>query len=240
MNLKNNARDSIAIVGRRGTLHDINVVNPDELISKKKPQLLEYLKLLLNIPEIVRSTNMLDFLDKASINGEEYEEESIVLMDMLLEGIPEKSVNIVKKHSVKFEVVTGEYIVWRFSTKKRDLGFSIDINDTNVLTYQRYNCHEKHIENVLRVPMSGTATLLWDNSYSKLRTKHLFFRCKVLSNELYKEHSKNCVDSSREQLANQSRRGALQRELVQKSHQLLATQGGRLISQDFTVDMTSG
>jgi len=88
--------------------------------------------------------------------------------------------------------------------------------------------------------VSGAATLLWDNSYSKLRTKHLFYRCKVLSSDSYRELSKNCVDMSREQLANQSRRSALQRELVNISHHLLATQGGRLISQDFTVDMTSG
>lgn len=237
VNLKNNARESIAIVGRRGSQNDIN---PDELVSKKKPALLSYLKLLLDIPEIVRSANMLDFLDKASVNGEAYEEVSVNLMEMLLEGNAEKSVNIMKKHSVKFEVQAGEYIVWKFSTKNKDLGFSIDINDDNVLTYQRHNCHERPIENVLRVPVSGTARLLWDNSYSKLRTKHLMFRCKVLTNELYKQHSKHCVDTSREQQANHSRRAALQRELVLKAHLLLSSQSGRLMSQDFTVDMTSG
>ena len=228
VNLKNN--------NRRSSLNDMN---PD--ISQKKPALLSYLKLLLFIPEIVRSSNMLDFLDMASINGESYEDMHINLMDMLLEGTPEKSVNIMKKHSAKFEVVAGQYIVWTFSTKKRDLGFSININDESVLTYQRYNCHEHAISNVLKCPVDGLATLQWDNTYSKLRTKHLMFRCKVLSSDFYKESSKKCVDLSREQQVNQSRRSALHRELVQKSHQLLSSQqGGRLISQDFTVDMTSG
>lgn len=234
----NGIRSSIVALkntNRRGSLNDMN---PD--ISQKKPALLSYLKLLLAIPEIVRSTNMLDFLDMASSNGEGYEDVNINLLEMLLEGTPEKSVNIMKKHSVKFDVLAGQYIVWNFSTKKRDLGFSIDINDDNVLTYQRYNCHEQSISNVLKCPVDGLATLQWDNSYSKLRTKHLMFRCKVLSSDLYKEHSKKCVDLSREQQSNQSRRSALQRELVQQAHKQLASQSGRLISQDFTVDMTSG
>ena len=234
VNLKNNARDSINL-GRRGSMHDIS---PDELVSHKKPALLKYLKELLTIPEIVRSTNILDFL--TSTNGESCEESSVDLMEFLLEDAQEKSINVVKKHSVKLDVKTGEYIVWKFSTKKRDIGFSIDINAENILTYQRYNSHEKAIENILKSPVDGVATLLWDNTYSKLRTKHLNFRCNVLPNMLYKEYSKKCLDLSREIQANQSRRSALQRELVQISHELLSSQSGRLISQDFSVDMTNG
>lgn len=236
----NKKRGGLVAFNRRGSLQGMD---PEELVSQKKPALLVYLKALLDIPEIVRSTSMLDFLDMASPNGEGYESPSINLLEMLLGDTPEKSVNIVKKHSVKFDVMAGEYLVWKFSTKKRDLGFSIDINDDNVLTYQRHNCQEKAIESVLKCPVTGSAALLWDNTYSKLRTKHLSFRCCVIPSEHYKESSKRCVDLSREQQVNTARRGGLQRELVQRARQLLKAQAGdeeRLVSQDFTVDMTSG
>jgi len=49
--------------------------------------------------------------------------------------------------------------VWKFSTKGRDIGFSLDFGDVNVLAYSRQDAHEKPVKGVFEAPYKGICTL---------------------------------------------------------------------------------
>ena len=79
----------------------------------------------------------------------------------------------------------GDVAVWKFRTKKHDIGFSVDIDGAKVVKYERVNSHEKVVCGLFEVPQgstqrekdkAGVETLLkifFDNSYSKLSAKDL-------------------------------------------------------------------
>lgn len=74
-----------------------------------------------------------------------------------------------------------EYDCRRFKTKSRDIGFSVEFNGRVAVPYQRYDSHMNSVSGMLSAPSRGTATLIWDNTYSKLRSKLLSYQAAVVS-----------------------------------------------------------
>mmetsp|Transcript_18663 Transcript_18663/g.27014 ORF Transcript_18663/g.27014 Transcript_18663/m.27014 type:complete len:458 (-) Transcript_18663:153-1526(-) len=88
---------------------------------------------------------------------------------------------VVKSFEVPVIVKSSDYIAWSFSTKHKDIGFSVQLNGTDIVAYQRYNSHEESVSGVIEVPQDGVVLFLWDNSYSRFRSKSLSYATTVLS-----------------------------------------------------------
>mmetsp|Transcript_15914 Transcript_15914/g.23971 ORF Transcript_15914/g.23971 Transcript_15914/m.23971 type:complete len:645 (-) Transcript_15914:76-2010(-) len=202
-------------------------MDTSEVVSQKKVPLTKYLSDLLNIPEIVRSNELLNFLDIESSDGDEVTMANISTTEYLLRTENPTTVKVIRRCSVPFPVKAKQYITWRFFTKKKDIGFSIQIDDRVVLPYQRYNSHEEVVEGLMEVPLDGTATLLWDNAYSKVRSKLLTYVHRVVDSDLYLAASRSCRDISREKHESEVRRSALRKALFERSDVLLESTGLR-------------
>jgi hypothetical protein len=48
-----------------------------------------------------------------------------------------------------------------------------------ILTYQRYSSHLNPVRGSMEVPGHGKLILIWDNKYSKMRSKQLTYVVKV-------------------------------------------------------------
>ena len=83
-------------------------------------------------------------------------------------------------------------IIWRFSTKSKDIGFSAEFEGSNVVAYQRYNSHESEITGHLIAPSDGKAVLIWDNTYSKMLNKQLSYIVKIIEGHDYESAQKVC------------------------------------------------
>jgi len=78
----------------------------------------------------------------------------------------------------------GCTLKWEFTTASKDIGFEV-IHETDegrvvdMVKSSRCNSHEKTIGGSIQAPESGTYALIWDNSYSLLRSKDLTYKINV-------------------------------------------------------------
>eukprot|EP01038_Epipyxis_sp_PR26KG_P007411 gene7411-10102_t len=163
-------------------------VDFNEVIGQKKALLNNYLRELLKIPEIIVSETLLSFLDAESVNGSEIIEpdesqEQYAELYVLLTGEEFTTKTVVRSFKIDIGIEADQVIIWNFKTKNRDVGFSVKYNDCEVLTYQRYNSHERNVLGSLAALESGKLELLWDNTYSKIRSKQLSYMYKVVNKE---------------------------------------------------------
>lgn len=72
-------------------------------------------------------------------------------------------------------------IVWDFATYGYDIAFTMKFNGIPIANRKRYASHQKLISGSFTSLDQGKCTLIWDNKYSKLRSKELLFRAAVLT-----------------------------------------------------------
>jgi predicted nucleic acid-binding Zn-ribbon protein len=161
-------------------------VDNAEAIGQKGKYLTAYLHALLKIPEVVLSEAMLYFLDEESKDGEAVVDSADDTLDsrevnVLLNGEPMTTwlVRVDKKYDLS--VPANVVVIWAFNTVKYDIGFSILHNKREVCKYQRYDSHQKIIKGHFEMQTGGDVSFVWDNSYSKWRSKTLNFVIRVVT-----------------------------------------------------------
>jgi hypothetical protein len=161
-------------------------VDNAEAIGQKGKYLTAYLHALLKIPEVVLSEAMLYFLDEESKDGEAVVDSAEDTLDsrevnVLLNGEPMTTwlVRVDKKYDLS--VPANVVVIWAFNTVKYDIGFSILHNKREVCKYQRYDSHQKIIKGHFEMQIGGDVSFVWDNSYSKWRSKTLNFVIRVVT-----------------------------------------------------------
>lgn len=164
----------------------IKRLDQKEVISQKGSMLTDYLEMLLRIPEIVVSDEILDFFDIGSVDGAHSAVDGLVTpMDVVLGNVPVTNKTVGKQFSVSLSVSEGNVVMWSFRTKNKDIGFSVEFNDIIVLPYQRHQSHQTKVDGEFEVTGPGTVVLIWDNSYSVMRSKLLEYSVKALPREEY-------------------------------------------------------
>jgi hypothetical protein len=218
----------------------IKSIGNNEIVSTKKNLLQKYLEELLDIPEILRSLEFLTFLDIESPNGFDIPQEKMELIEYLLgNNGKETHVTVMKEFNLRLGVNESQYVIWRFTTKNKDIGFDVlmetgvlslqtnTVATTSLLPYQRYKSHETVVEDVLEIQSSGFILLHWDNTYSKMLSKQLSYTFRVVDAEVYQEATQVCLDFTRNKLECESKRNLLRRILTTKSNSILASAGIR-------------
>ena len=201
----------------------------NEIVSTKRNALTKYFEDILEKPEILRSIELLNFLDVESINGLDLPQETMSLFESLLGNERETTITVLREYTVKLEVRATQYIAWRFYTKNKDIGFDISMSglEGGLLPYQRYKSHEQTVEDIIQIPLDGTLILHWDNSYSKVLSKQLTFVYRVIDAEIYDNTTEVCLNFTRNKHEFESKRNALRRILTSKSTSILANSGIR-------------
>ena len=216
-----------------------------ENISSKLKLLQKYLEELLEIPEILHSIELLTFLDIESNNGFHIPNEKMEVIEYLLNQSKDIHVTVMKEFQIRLAVQETQFVIWRFSTKNKDIGFDVlmetgggivlntSAGSTNTITtislipYQRYKSHESVVEDVLEIQSSGFILLHWDNTYSKMLSKHLSYIFRVVDSQVYQEATQICLDFTRKKLECESKRNLLRRIMATKANSILASSGIR-------------
>jgi len=74
----------------------------------------------------------------------------------------------------------------------------VDFNGKNVVPYQRYDSHQSSVSGMIVVPARGSAKIVWDNTYSKLRSKLLTYRVRVVNAEEYETADRVAAEKVKE------------------------------------------
>lgn len=199
-----------------------------EIVRQKQGLLTAYLMGLLDVPEIISSNDLVNFLDVESDDGDEINQSNVSPLEYILRNETSSTVQVLRKRAIPVKLESGQYIAWRFFTKNKDIGFTIQMNGRDILPYQRYNSHEETIEGLIQVPLDGEGTIFWDNSYSKVRSKLLTYCYRVIDSDTYNEISNMCVDLSREKHDSEGKRNLVRRVLAARSESLLASSDIRM------------
>jgi ribosomal protein S15P/S13E len=203
-----------------------------EVISQKKSPLNGYLNTLLTLPEVLLSDNLLYFLDEESSDGQVLSTQTKELseVDILLSDEVPVAKTVLRQLKIPMNLDPGSVIVWSFSTKHYDIGFSIAFNDKVILPYQRYNSFTEAVSGSIQITDQGKLMLIWDNKYSKMRSKQLLFTIKVFSKEEYEAAKGVASEASKEKAQRSQQRALLKRALAQASKGIysISNQGGRI------------
>jgi hypothetical protein len=199
-----------------------------EIVRQKQGPLTTYLMGLLDVPEIISSNDLVNFLDVESEDGDEINQSSVSPLEYILRNEASSTVKVLRKRAIPVNLMSGQYIAWRFFTKNKDIGFTIQMDGRDILPYQRYNSHEEIIEGLIQVPLDGEGTIFWDNSYSKVRSKLLTYCYRVIDAATYNEISSMCMDLSRVRHESEGKRNLVRRVLSARSGNLLASSDIRM------------
>ena len=164
-------------------------------------------------------------------------------MDVLLENEKDINKTIVanREFQLKYSVTGESVVVWRFGTQKRDIGFSVSYNGTEVIKYQRLESQIKPITGLFEVPSSGidadgrpcdthAVTLKFDNSYSKLRSKGLLYSTRVVTSAEYTEAVAKADALNIQKDAYQRQRQMVKTGLALESRKLIVHSGSSTMS----------
>ena len=205
-------------------------VDSSEIIPQKKKYLTGYLQALLKIPEVVLSDILLFFLDEESIHGEPVvdtleEQSDSKEIHLILQGLEmtTKMVRADRQHEVY--VPPNHFVVWSFNTLNHDVGFSVTYKDKEILKYQRYDSHHKLIMGHFAMPEAGTVKFIWDNSYSRWRSKTLNYIIKVVCQEEYDAARATAVQQKKDHLLFLKQRGMVKTALIALSTLILSSRG---------------
>lgn len=213
--------------------------NKDEVIGLTKKQPLNfYLTQLLGLSEVLTSETFCNFIDpdpdmNYSDNNLINTEADVSDLDILLAKEQKISKLILRKHIMTIEVKAGHVIVWSFQTKNHDIGFSCHFNDVEILQYQRYNSHVAPISSCFEVVENGSLKLHWDNSYSKLRSKTVFYVVKVYDKIDYHKAHKLAIEFVKEKQLLSQQREFLKRALIKVANSNLIDAPQKLILLNF-------
>jgi hypothetical protein len=128
-----------------------------------------------------------------------------------------------KDFKLPFEVAEDTVLLWSFSTVNHNIGFSVCYNDVEVVAYQRYNAHERSVRGCLEVPVAGHVTLIWDNTFSKWRSKTLNFQFKAVTAERYEDARQRASELKSRKIAYYKQRIVLKKAMAKLSAELLVT-----------------
>lgn len=208
--------------GRRS----IRRVDNTEVIQQKKIPLTLYLQQLWTVPEILLSETLLAFLDEESPEGELLEEQSSPSpIDLLLADQVPVQKRVLRTHSVALNVEEGFVIVWKFHTRSHDIGLSVRFNDADVLAYQRVNSHLKPVSGLFEVPAKGQVLVSFDNTYSRMHTKHLSYCVRVVEAGEYERAKEAATFRAKEKHALSQQRILLQRCLARLAREIISSSG---------------
>ncbi|XP_054714859.1 SEC14-like protein 2 [Uloborus diversus] len=112
-------------------------------------------------------------------------------------GVKEITLSRASFHEEPVEVREGQSLLeWEFETKSRDIGFGLFYQDISsgeekmveLVPIQRIDTDEYSESGVFKCEKEGKYVILFDNTYSWLRPKEIFFKISVISPE---DHAKN-------------------------------------------------
>lgn len=186
----------------------------DNNYSNKIDDLTMYLLALLNLHEIVASEELQYFFDEevSSMQVDIKSLNPLNVHDILLLNNNDSTVTVRKEFQLNIAMKKDQILIWRFSTKYYDIGFSVDFNEETKIVYTRYNSHQQTAMGSLKATEDGTVYLKWDNSYAKLRTKKLSYATRVIKQEDYDIGFGKAMEVQREK-----RKFLLQRHALKKS-----------------------
>lgn len=140
---------------------EVKRVDHAEPIAQKKDALTSYLKHLIAIPVIALSRELMDFFDEESPDGFEFERPELSEIDMLLVGEEAQRTKVKSSLDVPLDVAAGSVVVWRFTTERKDIGFTVEFGGQVAAPYQRCNSHEVAVTGVFEAPAADTVKLIW-------------------------------------------------------------------------------
>ena len=176
--------------------------------------LTEYVQRILAIPEVLKSTELWNFLDFEYTDGIPSPSAVASVADVVLADVETVSKTVTREYRVPLEAQASEYIAWNFGTKNKDIGFRVMLNGSDIVAYQRYNSHEVVARGIVEVPQGGVVELVWDNSYSKWRSKALSYACRVISKDAVESASSVAVSAIRQSVMYNKTRSSLKRCLL--------------------------
>lgn len=201
-----------------------------EVISQKKKYLTAYLQVLLRIPEVVLSDILLYFLDEESVFGEPVSEAADDQADsreimLMLNGLEMTTRMVRADRRQEVNVAANSVVLWSFNTLNHDVGFSVTYKDKEILKYQRYDSHLKLIKGHFEMPAAGMVTFIWDNSYSRWRSKTVNYIIRVVSKEEYEEAQIIATQQRKDKMLFAKQRAMMKNALVALSTSILAAKG---------------
>ncbi|KAG8180407.1 hypothetical protein JTE90_022756 [Oedothorax gibbosus] len=103
-------------------------------------------------------------------------------------GAQKLTVTRFSKSDIRFEVrEPGSLLEWEFETKNRDIGFGVyfqgspDSKIEELVPKQRIETEVEPETGVYKCVKAGTYIIVFDNSYSWLYPKHIFYRARIIS-----------------------------------------------------------
>ena len=162
------------------------------LLLQQTAKLQVYLRELLGIPEIINSESISSFLDGESNDGEllDFQKlctEQVSVVDVLLFSAGyHKHLILPRRDKVIDRTVSGEQVlVWSFRLNDRfDVGYSVLYNKTQELvSYSRVTSHNKNTNGIFEGNNTSRVAIeiKFDNSYSKLRSKNVYYSLGIFS-----------------------------------------------------------
>ncbi|GFS49419.1 SEC14-like protein 2, partial [Trichonephila inaurata madagascariensis] len=104
------------------------------------------------------------------------------------EGVEKFTVTRFSKQERSFEIKqVGSYLEWEFETKSKDIGFGLYFKDKSakeskkveLVPKQRIDtCYEPE-KGLFKCQKVGTYILVFDNSYSWIHSKDVYFRARI-------------------------------------------------------------
>ena len=181
-----------ALRKRFPTLADILPQCPEKSSSKAdRPQLLNsYLLILLQQDEPFTSDEVMKFLATETHRLEVAPDPVHEVANFVLRKAERQDVVIKrgKSHTDIYDIVSPpQTIAWSFSTLVFDVGFSVkhEHETDDIFTYSRHRPRIMHVGHVtIRKP--GKVSLVWDNTYSKIRKKQLAYRVGIIASLVWK------------------------------------------------------
>ncbi|CAE7614341.1 unnamed protein product, partial [Symbiodinium microadriaticum] len=176
--------------------------------------LTEYVQSILGTPEVLKSTELWNFLDFEYADGTPSPSAAASVADVILVDAETTSKTVGREHRVSLEAHAYEYIAWSFSTKSKDIGFRVVQKGSDLVAYQRYNSHAAAATGIAEIPQNGVVELVWDNSYSKWRSKALTYACRVIPLAEVESASSIAVSAIRQSVMYNKTRSSLKRCLL--------------------------
>lgn len=103
------------------------------------------------------------------------------------ENMTKIELNSGDKKYIEFQIENPESILqWEYKTEKHDIGFSIFKKENEdelkeIVTNERIDCFNLTIDGIITVNEPGTYLLCFDNSYSMITAKVVYYRYDVMS-----------------------------------------------------------
>lgn len=235
-------------------------VDGTEVISQKLNMLTVYLQLLLKIPEIIMSTEILDFFDINTVDGnyiEELAEADLSCIDIMLSDQPKVNKTVGTRFVLPVsDLDETDLVLWSFTSRRKDIGFSVEFNGNVVAPYQRVESHKEVIQSSFEVPagtISGDANLIWDNTYSRLVSKYITYCVKVVKKSDYVQAMELAREAQKQRAESSQQREYLRTVLAQLAKAVLGAAGadsfnscavnnstGTLSTSNSSDDLTTG